>query len=127
MPRKRKAKRGRPAGQMLQGKLFKINGKVLRLYTRAKLIEAFRLAGIPRGSLTLRNWENTGILPPALVRVNNICYYTQEQINAIVRVALECGVRRGFPIEKTGFSERVKIALQKVNERLFLPDKEAEE
>ena len=85
------------------------------------------MAGIPRGSLTLRNWENTGILPPALVRVNNICYYTQEQINAIVRVALECGVRRGFPIEKTGFSERVKIALQKVNERLFMPDKEMEE
>ena len=115
MPRKRKAKRGRPAGQILQGKLFKINGKILRLYTRAKLIEAFKLAGIPRGSLTLRNWENTGILPPALVRVNNICYYTQ------------CGVRRGFPIEKTGFSERAKIALQKVNERLFMPDKEMEE
>ena len=124
MPRKKKDRRGRPAGKVLQGKLYKINGKVLRLYTRSKLIEAFKLAGIPRGSLTLRLWEKNGILPPALIRINNICYYTQPQIDTIVRVALECGVRRGFPIEETGFAERVKIALQIVNERLFLPDKE---
>lgn len=114
-----KSKRGRKIGSVLKGRLFKINGVVLRMYTRAKLIEAFSLAGIPRNSLTLRNWENNGILPPALIRVNNICYYTQEQIDTIVRVALECGIRQGYPISNTRFSERVKIELQKVNEKLF--------
>ena len=74
MGRKRKGKRGRGGGEILEGKLFKINGKIVGLYRRGKLIEGFKLGGIGRGWLSLGNWENRGILGGGVVRVNNICY-----------------------------------------------------
>lgn len=114
----------RTKGSNDSGKLFRIHGKTIRLYTRSVLIKKLAMAGIPRNSLTLRNWERDSILPPPMIRYNGIVYYSMAEIDTIVRVGLECGIRKGYPIENTKFKERVAIALQKVREKFFIESEE---
>lgn len=74
-----------------KGRDLIVNGKQVHAYTRAKLLEAFAFAGVPKTGTTLRVWEKNGILPKSPLVVSGKFYYTESMIKAIVLSYLETG------------------------------------
>lgn len=97
------------------GKVYKVNGQEIVLYPIGKLVEELKKAGYTRESQTIRKWENSGVVPPALFRVGGKRLYSEEQIQAYVDVAKECDIRQGLSISSTDFSERLWEELNEVN------------
>ena len=97
------------------GKVYKVKGQEIVLYPIGKLVEELKKAGYTRESQTIRKWENSGVVPPALFRVGGKRLYSEEQIQAYVDVAKECDIRQGLSISSTDFSERLWEELDEVN------------
>ena len=98
------------------GKEYNINGKSVMLYPISVLAKELSEAlGDTRTTQTIRKWENNKIIPPALFRVGDKRLYSQEQIDAICRVAKECDIKRGYALVFTNFSTRVWEELRIIN------------
>lgn len=98
-----------------EGRAYSINGKEIILYPIAKLVEELSKAGYMRDAQTIRKWEAKGVTPKCLFRIGGKRLYSQEQIEAFVAVAEECGIRQGVPIANTDFTERIWEELSLVN------------
>lgn len=105
------------------GKVYKVKGQDVVLYPISVLAERLsKTLKQTRSTQTIRKWEAKGILPPATFRVKDKRLYSDEQIDAICRVAKKCKLRQGSPIELTDFIETVREELRKVNKELFKID-----
>lgn len=101
----------------IDGKEYPTPYGMIRLYPIAKLSQALIDADVPRDTQTIRKWEIKGVTPPAIFRRHQKRLYSLEQIECIVRVAKECGIRKGVSITDTDFIQRVWEELSKVNEK----------
>jgi DNA-binding transcriptional MerR regulator len=111
----------------LDGKVYDIPnvGKV-KLYPISKVAQALTDAGIPRDTQTVRKWEVRGVIPRALFRFGGKRLYSKEQIDTIVRVAVECNLRQGLSIAETDFINEVWEAMEKVNAKYIKKSKKKE-
>ena len=91
----------------VEGRMYNINGKELKLFPIGKISQALTDAGFPRSTQTIRKWEQTGIIPQAIFKIgkDNKRLYSIEQIELIVKVAEQCNIRQGAPIDSTDFSK----------------------
>lgn len=100
----------------IDGKIYDIpNVGKIRLFPISKLSQALTDAGIPRDVQTVRKWEVRGVIPRALFRSGHKRLYSQEQIDTIVQVAVECKLRQGASIADTDFINAVWDAMEKLN------------
>jgi len=61
-----------------------------------------------RSTDTIRLWERDGVIPSSYIRAQNGWrYYTRAEIDILVRVAGEEGIRQGRSHKYTNFSKRV--------------------
>lgn len=97
------------------GSIYSYKGRDVVLYPVSRLTQALAEAGYPRSIQTIRLWEAKNIMPPTIFRVGNKRLYTQEQIDVITAVAVECDITQGARIELTGFPERVYEELEKLH------------
>jgi hypothetical protein len=94
---------------------FSYNGEMWKLYT----IGALALA-LGKRPVTIRKWIRQGIIPEAGLKTQSLQgtigdagrrLFTEEQIEAMVRIAKDCGVwgegRRVISFANTDFSGRV--------------------
>lgn len=79
-----------------EGREIKVNGKLVRVYTRGKIVEAFSYYGIPKTYQTIYLWEQKGILPKSPIVINGKAYYTRKMIETIVNTAMDFGADRVF-------------------------------
>jgi len=94
------------------GSIYSYKGRDVVLYPVSRLTKALSEAGYPRSVQTIRLWEANNVMPPTIFRVGNKRMYTQEQIDVITAVAVECNITQGARIELTGFPERVYEELE---------------
>lgn len=94
------------------GREVKVNGKLVRVYTRGKLVEAFAYYGIPKTYQTLYLWEREGVLPPSPIKINGKTYYTRRMIETIVGVAMDFGA--GRTSWSKNFSDTLRNELNRV-------------
>ena len=100
----------------VEGKYYDIpNIGKIRLYPISKLSQELTDAGVPRDTQTIRKWEDKGIIPRPLFRVGQKRLYTKDQIDTIVKVAVQCNLRQGASIADTDFIDLVWKELEKVN------------
>lgn len=103
------------------GRIIKVNGKELRVYTTAKLVEAFSAYGIPRTYQTINLWRKNGILPESPIIINRKSYYTRAMIEAIVLTFIECGADK-----KSSWNDvlkgRLQLAIKEALERELLDE-----
>lgn len=117
-PKKRKKKNNRANSAQhfkdwsTTGREVKVNGKLVRVYTRGKLVEAFAYYGIPKTYQTLYLWEREGVLPQSPIKINGKTYYTRKMIEAIVGVAMDYGA--GKVSWSEDFSNSLKNELNRV-------------
>ena len=97
------------------GKVYRVAGKELTLYPIGKLVEELKKAGYTRDAQTIRKWENSGVTPTALFRINGKRLYSMEQIECYVNIAKECDIRQGLSIVDTDFPARIWEELERVN------------
>lgn len=101
---------------LIEGKDYIIKGiGRIKLYPIAKLSQALTDADIPRDTQTIRKWEVKGVVPKAIFRSGQKRLFSKEQIECIVRVAVECNIKRGSSIQNTEFIQRVWEELDKIN------------
>lgn len=99
-PKKRKKKNNRANSAQhfkewaTSGREIKVNGKLIKAYTRGKLVEAFAYYGIPKTYQTIYLWEQNGILPKSPIVINGKTYYTRKMIEAIIGVVMDFGAGR---------------------------------
>lgn len=91
-----------------------LNGEKVTMYSIGEI--ARRLGRDPQ---TIRKWERDGVIPVAMFRdVKNRRMYTQEQIEAIVKIAKEEGILVCNDFSETKFTERVYKEFEKINSRM---------
>lgn len=101
-----------------QGKEYNINGQHVMLYPISVLAKELSEAlGDVRTTQTIRKWENNKVIPPAIFRVGDKRLYSMEQIQAICKVAKECGIKRGHALALTNFSSLVWEELRVINKK----------
>jgi hypothetical protein len=111
----------------LAGKEYDIPnvGKII-LYPIAKLSKALKDVGIPRDTYTIRKWERDKLIPPAIFRdEGNKRLYSQEQIDCLVEVALQCEIQRGVSFANSDFSKLVWTRLTEINKKYIGGNKNA--
>lgn len=99
----------------IDGKSYDLNGKQVKLYPISKLSQALTDAGITRDVQTIRKWEQLKVIPPTIFRSGGKRLYSQEQIDAIVRVAVECNIQQGVSLEASGFVDKVWSELDRIH------------
>ena len=111
-------------GMKIEGKDFKINGKICTLYPISKLAQHFVDEGLPRDPQTLRKWIRDGVMPKPMfynpkTEEHPKGLWTMEQIKLIVQTAKDCGVRNGYKMSSTDFEEVLRSRWKKLNDELF--------
>lgn len=99
-----------------EGKIYNVGGKEIILYPISYLVSELNkaLPDSTRTSQTIRLWERKRIIPPATYKISGIRLYTKEQVDVIVRIAVEEDIRQGRKMENTNFSERVWEAFEEL-------------
>lgn len=104
----------------LDGKEYTIKGKRMKLYPISYLAkELSKALGDTRTTQTIRKWERSGVIPPAIFRVGGKRLYHKKQINTICKCADEAGIRQGVSLSMTDFSKEVWEQMKKVNKDLL--------
>lgn len=94
-------------------KKVKINGEVVELYYINEL--AYALGRTPQ---TIRKWEIAGVIPKTPFKdAHGRRLYTKEHIEAIVKIAEECGIKQGYSIANTSFSSKVHRVFTEINNK----------
>ena len=95
------------------------NGESVTLYPISYL--AVRLG---RDTQTIRKWEVGGVLPESMFRdKNKNRLYSEEQIDAITKIAEKCKISQGRRLANTNFSRYCHEELNAIKER-YLKKKE---
>ena len=101
----------------IEGKDYMIQGiGEIRLFPIGKISQALTDADCPRDTQTIRSWEKKGVLPPSIFRGGGKRLFSKEQIDCIVRVAVECQIKQGKNVTVTNFVERIWEEMQPINE-----------
>jgi hypothetical protein len=88
-------------------------GEEVELYSIGVLAE--KLGRTPEA---IRQWEQAGVLPPALFKdKNKYRLYSAEQIDAIIKCAEECGIGQGKSLFGSDFPKRVWCELGKIKDK----------
>lgn len=93
-------------------KITKVNGEKVKLYYVGKLADA-----INRTSQTIRLWENKDIIPKAIFKSKDRRLYSKEQIETIVKVVEETGIRPGKSLVEVDFPRKVHNAINELNKK----------
>lgn len=101
----------------INGKTCIVKGEKVKLYPIRRLTHELARVGIKRSTQTIRKWELKGVMPKCIFREQGNRMYTKEQIQVIVRVALECNIKKGLDIASTDFPEKIWQELNQINEK----------
>lgn len=97
------------------------NGKTIDLFYIGTLA-----AALGRTTQTVRKWEVGGILPDSCFRDGmGKRLYSQEQIDAIVKIAEECQIRQGAKLSHTAFSSECYKVLGAIKKKYMRKKKES--
>lgn len=88
----------------------------IHLYPVSKLLEELVNNGIDRTTQSVRKWESKGVIPRSIFKRGRDRLYSKEQIDCIVRCAVECNIRSFHPIKP--FIDMMWEELPKVNQML---------
>ena len=90
-----------------------INGITVELFYTERLATA-----LGRTTQTIRKWEIGGTIPKAIFKdKNGRRMYSQDQIDVIVRVAEDCGLKQGSGISSAKFRNTLVRELKAVNQK----------
>lgn len=106
-------------GININGKLYKIGERKVRLYPIRKVCQCLELAGIVRSIQTIRLWERNGVIPQSPFSVKFGRAYSREQIEAIVETALECDIQQGVSLEESNFKTKLTDAFSKATLKTY--------
>lgn len=110
----------------IEGKLYNINGKKVRLYPIRKVCQCLEMAGAYRSIQTIRLWEKNGIIPatPFIAKFGRV--YSREQIEAIVNTVVSCNIQQGLSLAESNFATKLTDAFSKATAMVYQREEDDE-
>jgi len=99
----------------VNGSVYKINGKQIKLYPIARLCAELEFIGYKRTPQSIRKWELHGVTPPAYFKIFRRRLYSLAQIKIFCDTVKECDIKQGYSLAMKDFSEKMWERLQELN------------